>query len=64
MAVEIEHPVAGRIKNIGIPVKLSETPGAIRRPAPTLGQHTDQVLSELAFTSEDIAALRAARVVV
>jgi len=34
MMVEVEHPTASRIKNIGIPVKLSETPGAIRLPSP------------------------------
>jgi crotonobetainyl-CoA:carnitine CoA-transferase CaiB-like acyl-CoA transferase len=63
MVVEIDHPTAGQVKNIGVPVKLSETPGRIRRPAPTLGQHTDEVLSEIGLTAEDIAALRAARVV-
>lgn len=63
MVVEIDHPTAGQVKNIGVPVKLSETPGRIRRPAPILGQHTDEVLSEFGFTAEDIAALRAARVV-
>ena len=46
MAVELDHPVAGKIKNIGVPVKLSETPGDIYRPAPTLGQHTLEILSE------------------
>ena len=64
MVVEIEHPVAGRIRNIGVPVKLSETPGQIRRPAPTLGQHTDEVLAELDFTAEAIANLRATRAVI
>ncbi len=64
MVVELEHPTAGRVKNIGIPVKLSETPGAIRRPAPTLGQHTDEVLGELGLVPDEIVALRAARVVV
>ena len=58
MVVEIEHPTAGRIRNIGIPVKLSETPGAIRRPPPTLGQHTDEVLAEFGYANEDITALR------
>jgi len=64
MMVELEHPTAGRVKNIGIPVRLSETPGAIRRPAPTLGQHTDEVLDELGLAPDEVAALRAARVVV
>jgi crotonobetainyl-CoA:carnitine CoA-transferase CaiB-like acyl-CoA transferase len=63
MMVEIEHPIAGRVKNIGVPVKLSETPGAIRRPAPTLGQHTDEILGEIGLAPNEITALRAARVV-
>jgi crotonobetainyl-CoA:carnitine CoA-transferase CaiB-like acyl-CoA transferase len=64
MTIEIEHPTAGRIKNIGIPVKLSETPGVIRRPAPTLGQHTDEILAEFGFGPAEIAELRTRRVVV
>jgi crotonobetainyl-CoA:carnitine CoA-transferase CaiB-like acyl-CoA transferase len=63
MSVETEHPAAGRIRNIGVPVKLSETPGAIRRSAPTLGQHTDEILRELGLGAEEISALRRARVV-
>lgn len=48
MVVDVEHPVAGATRVLGVPVKLSETPGGIRRPAPTLGQHTAEVLAELA----------------
>ena len=59
MIVETDHPVAGRTSNIGIPIKLSETPGRFQRPAPTLGQHTNEVLGELGRTDNDIAALRA-----
>ena len=46
MAVEVEHPKVGTMKTIGVPVKLSETPGSIRKPAPLLGEHTDEVLAE------------------
>ncbi len=63
MVVELDHPTAGRIKHIGVPVKLSRTPGSVRCPAPTLGQHTDEVLAELGLTPAEIAALRADRVV-
>ncbi|HET7874836.1 MAG TPA: CoA transferase [Methylomirabilota bacterium] len=63
MAVEVDHPKAGRTRVLGIPVKLSETPGAIRRPAPTLGQHTDEVLSELGLPPREIAGLRAQGVI-
>ena len=44
MAVVTEHPAAGPFKTLGIPVKLSDTPGTLRRPAPTLGEHTHEVL--------------------
>ena len=47
MVVEMEHPEAGTVYGLGIPVKLSATPGSIRRPAPLLGQHTDEILAEL-----------------
>jgi crotonobetainyl-CoA:carnitine CoA-transferase CaiB-like acyl-CoA transferase len=46
MVVEMEHPEAGTVNALGIPVKLSATPGSIRRPAPLLGQHNDEVLGE------------------
>jgi crotonobetainyl-CoA:carnitine CoA-transferase CaiB-like acyl-CoA transferase len=46
MEVTIEHPVEGAMRALGIPVKLSDTPGSIRRPAPLLGEHTDEVLRE------------------
>ncbi len=63
MVVETDHPVAGRAGNIGIPVKLSETPGRFRLPAPTLGQHTDEALRELGRSDDQIAKLRAQGVI-
>jgi len=59
MLAEVEHPSAGRFPQIGIPVKLSETPGCIVRPAPRLGEHTDEVLAGAGYTPAEIAALRA-----
>lgn len=53
MIVEVEHPVAGKLKMPGVPIKLSETPGNIRRPAPVLGQHTDEILKELLGLSDE-----------
>jgi crotonobetainyl-CoA:carnitine CoA-transferase CaiB-like acyl-CoA transferase len=59
--VETTHPVAGKVKIVGVPVKLSQTPGAVREPAPLLGQHTDTVLREyLGMDDARIAALRQA----
>jgi len=59
MLVDIEHPVAGLLKLAGIPIKMSLTPGAVERPAPTLGQDTDQILKEfLGLTQDQIDDLR------
>ena len=58
MAVEVDHPAAGKTRVLGFPPKLSGTPGMVRRPAPTLGQHTDEVLKELGKSPEEIARLR------
>ncbi len=49
---EMEHPEAGTVYALGIPVKLSATPGSIRRPAPLLGQHTDEILREASSTRD------------
>ena len=53
MIVEVEHPVAGKMKFAGNPIKLSATPGEVTVPAPTLGQHTDEILKDLLGWSED-----------
>ena len=63
MVVDVEHAIAGMTKAIGIPVKLSATPGKIRRPAPALGQHTDEILGELGLSPDLIASLRERQVV-
>jgi crotonobetainyl-CoA:carnitine CoA-transferase CaiB-like acyl-CoA transferase len=53
MVVDLQHPTAGATKVTGVPVRLSETPGAVRTPAPRLGEHTHAVLSELLGMSVD-----------
>ena len=63
MAVEVDHAKAGRTRVLGVPFKLSTTPGTVRRPAPTLGQHTDEILGELGYDAAAIADLRSRKVV-
>ncbi len=58
MVLEQEHPVVGRHRLLGIPVKLSLTPGRVRAPAPSLGQHTEEILSTLGYSAEALAAFR------
>lgn len=54
MVVEVEHPRLGRIKALGVPVKLSATPGSVRRAAPLLGQHSIEILEALGYSEEKI----------
>jgi crotonobetainyl-CoA:carnitine CoA-transferase CaiB-like acyl-CoA transferase len=61
MILNTDHPVEGRIPQLGFPVKFSGTPGQITRPPPLLGEHNDEVLSELGFDVGEIAELRQAR---
>ena len=60
MIVETEHPTAGPVKALGLPVKFSDSPGGGLRPAPLYGQHTREVLLEHGFAAADIDALAAA----
>ena len=57
MVVELEHPKAGRTRALGLPIKLSATPGRVSRAAPTYGQHTREVLGEFGFSAAEIEAL-------
>jgi formyl-CoA transferase len=63
MVVDLEHPGAGPIKALGVPVKLSDTPGAVDRAAPLLGQDTAAILTELGYSDAEQRALAERRVV-
>jgi len=56
--VELEHPVAGPVKSIGNPIRLSDTPASYRLAPPMLGQHTDELLAELDYNLVSTALLR------
>lgn len=64
MIQSVQHPALGAISVLGVPIKLSDTPGAVTGAPPTLGQHTDQILrSDLGLNQRDIAELRDALVI-
>jgi len=58
LVTTVEHPLDGRVPVLGVPVRLAGTPGAVRRPAPLLGEHTGAVLRELGLTESQIGVLR------
>jgi crotonobetainyl-CoA:carnitine CoA-transferase CaiB-like acyl-CoA transferase len=63
MVPVVEHTTLGRVRSLGLPVKLSATPGGVRRAAPLLGEHTREVLAEHGYPAAEIDALVAAGVV-
>ena len=64
MVAQLEHRAVGAVKQVGVPVKLSATPGAVRTPPPTLGEHTDAVLQrDLNISADEIAQLRSRSII-
>jgi crotonobetainyl-CoA:carnitine CoA-transferase CaiB-like acyl-CoA transferase len=64
MVKEIDHPTCGKIKITGVPVKLSRTPGAVELSPPTLGQHTEEILTGvLGYPKGDVERLRKEKVI-
>ena len=64
MVVEVDHAKAGPVKTLGLPIKLSETPGGVTRAAPLYGQHSREVLAEYGYGAAEIEALIAEGAVV
>lgn len=60
---EIDHPVCGPMKLVNTPVKYSVSKPSIRTAPPTLGQHTDEVLTELGYSDEDVATMKSEGVI-
>src|SRR5262245_18865644 len=58
MAIEIDHPRLGRMRALGSPIKMSATPPDVRRRAPLLGEHTDEILREAGYHEDEVASLR------
>ena len=57
MRIEIDHPLEGKVPNIGFAVKMQGTPQEVRRHPPLLGEHTQEVLMQAGFTPDEIKAL-------
>jgi alpha-methylacyl-CoA racemase len=60
MVTKLEQPGIGPVRQLGVPVKMSRTPGRADRPAPAFGEHTDEVLREAGYGEEEIAAMKEA----
>ena len=60
--VEVDHPKRGKYLTVGNPIKMSDSPSDVKR-SPLLGEHTDEVLAELGYAADQIAALRADKVI-
>jgi len=63
MVVQFTYPSVGKIRTSGIPVKLQKTPGKIKTPPPTVGQHTEEILAELGYTEDEINHLKETKVI-
>ncbi len=60
---EMDHPVAGKVKVTALPWVMNDTPAQIKSPAPTLGQHTDEILAGIGYKEDRIKKLRKSKIV-
>jgi formyl-CoA transferase len=60
--VEVDHPTRGKYLTVGNPIKMSDSPADVKR-SPLLGEHTEEILAELGYAADQIAALRAEKVI-
>ena len=60
---QVAHPTLGNLSLFGLPLKLSATPGSVRRAAPVPGQHSEEILTAIGYDEQEIAALRDSRVI-
>jgi crotonobetainyl-CoA:carnitine CoA-transferase CaiB-like acyl-CoA transferase len=58
MVLDVEHPGFGMVRMLGFPVKFSDSPCRVRRPAPGLGEHSDEILAELGYAPAEREACR------
>jgi crotonobetainyl-CoA:carnitine CoA-transferase CaiB-like acyl-CoA transferase len=63
MVVNLEDEKLGKYKQLGIPIKLSETPGSLDKRAPSLGEHNEEILAEIGYKGDDVLRLKQNRVI-
>ncbi len=63
MLVEVDHPLLGALRQVGVPFKLAATPATIRSAPPLLGEHSDEILAEIGYDRTTIDRLRAEGVI-
>jgi crotonobetainyl-CoA:carnitine CoA-transferase CaiB-like acyl-CoA transferase len=63
MIVDVPHPLIPDLKLLGLPIKLSETPGSIRLAPPLKGEHAEEVLKDLGYSAADIRSFRDRQVI-
>jgi crotonobetainyl-CoA:carnitine CoA-transferase CaiB-like acyl-CoA transferase len=59
----LEDEKLGKYKQLGIPIKLSETPGSLDKRAPSLGEHNEEILAEIGYKGDDVLRLKQNRVI-